>query len=283
MVYLMADNRELDDDNNGGRQWLWRRTVANLRRERGRGGDMRPHVTKLDTCSLKCIFLGYSRTQKGYRCYSLELSKYLVSCDITFFEYNPYFDGPPSSVSKTESVDDFFIYKWAAMEEEMSALETHGTWDLVCLPSSKQAIRYKFSPVTKLTSIRIFLSLATTHHWPLYQLDVNNAFLHNELQEEVYMVQPPGFIAHGEFGKSSCDHAVFFRHTDNACILLVVYVDGIVITRSDQADIHDLKYVLDLLEDVGLLEVQPCETTMDSSVKLTAEERKAFADPKKHR
>lgn len=49
-----------------------------------------------------------------------------------------------------------------------------------------------------------------------------------------------------EFGllQSSCDHAVFFRHTDNACLLLVVYVDGIVITRSDQADIHDLKVFL---------------------------------------
>ena len=40
--------------------------------------DVRPHVTKLDPKSLKCIFLGYSRVQKGYRCYCPDLNRYLV-------------------------------------------------------------------------------------------------------------------------------------------------------------------------------------------------------------
>ena len=52
-----------------------------------------------------------------------------------------------------------------------------------------------------LTSIHIIISLAATYCWPLYQLDVKNAFLHGDLQEEVYMEQPPGFIAKGEYGK----------------------------------------------------------------------------------
>lgn len=45
--------------------------------------DVRPRV-KLDPKSLKCVFLEYSRLQKGYRCYSLNLNKYLGSIDIAF-------------------------------------------------------------------------------------------------------------------------------------------------------------------------------------------------------
>ena len=44
-----------------------------------------------------------------------------------------------------------------------------------------------FSPVAKLTSIRLFISLAATHGWDLHQLDIKNAFLHGDLTEEVYI------------------------------------------------------------------------------------------------
>jgi len=39
--------------------------------------------------------------------------------------------------------------------------------------------------------------MATTHSWSLHQLDIKNAFLHGDLQEEVYMEQSPGFVARG--------------------------------------------------------------------------------------
>ena len=50
-----------------------------------------------------------------------------------------------------------------------------------------------FSPIVKLITIRTILSLSLTHHWPIRQLDVKNAFLYGVLSEEVYMEQPPGF------------------------------------------------------------------------------------------
>ena len=120
------------------------------------------------------------------------------------------------------------------MIKEMDAFIDNGTWDLVRLPAGKKAIgchweftvkvnlngsiaRLKarlvakgyaqtygvdysntFSPVAKMIFVRLFISLATTYNWNLHQLDIKNVFLHGNLHEEVYMEQPPGFVAQGE-------------------------------------------------------------------------------------
>src|SRR5690606_15418987 len=49
-----------------------------------------------------------------------------------------------------------------------------------------------FAPVAKLHTIRIVLSLAVNLKWELWQMDVKNAFLQGELEDEVYMYPPPG-------------------------------------------------------------------------------------------
>ncbi|KAI5335957.1 hypothetical protein L3X38_026091 [Prunus dulcis] len=50
-----------------------------------------------------------------------------------------------------------------------------------------------FSPVVRHTTVRLILSLAAMNHWSLRQLDVKNAFLHGDLEEEVFMRQPEGY------------------------------------------------------------------------------------------
>ncbi|RVW94843.1 Retrovirus-related Pol polyprotein from transposon TNT 1-94 [Vitis vinifera] len=298
-----------------------------------------PGQDKLSAKAMKCLFLGYSRLQKGYRCYSLETHRYFISADVTFFEDSPFFSttsesllvsevlpipivSPPdampprplqvyhrrprvvaplpfpeapadslpipsassarlclllmtylllfgkvlallvilillhflsyhrlsspysafvsaiSSVSLPKSTHEALSHPgWRqAMVDEMAALHSNGTWDLVVLPSGKSTVgcrwvyavkvgpdgqvdRLKaclvakgytqvygsdygdtFSPVAKIASVRLLLSMAAMCSWPLYQLDIKNAFLHGDLAEEVYMEQPPGFVAQGESG-----------------------------------------------------------------------------------
>lgn len=55
-----------------------------------------------------------------------------------------------------------------------------------------------FSPVARLNSVRILISMAVRFDWELHQLDVKNASLNGDLQEELYMHQPPGFVVEGE-------------------------------------------------------------------------------------
>ena len=48
-----------------------------------------------------------------------------------------------------------------------------------------------FSPVAKLNTVRVLLSLVANLDWSLFQFDVKNVFLHNDLDKEIYMDIPP--------------------------------------------------------------------------------------------
>jgi hypothetical protein len=402
--------------------------------------------SKLDPRAQKCIFLGYSTTQKGYKCYHPPSTKILVSMDVTFLEDQAYFSGGDlelslqgenlqseekswnvlptlelnsvpssgpaldpreqasldqsndqlvvpvtgnpeivSSLEPTTPVDSHVddsnmpialrkstrtcpsIYRYpisnyvsshrlspsckafanqlssvsipknlqealnnprwkAAMVEEMEALQKNSTWKLVELPKDKKTVgckwvfnvkhkadgsieRFKarlvakgytqtygidyqetFAPVAKINTIRVLLSLAANLEWPLQQFDVKNAFLHGDLEEEVYMDFPPGFSTSSESGKvcrlrkslyglkqsprawfgrfthsmrkygyhqSQSDHTLFLKHSNEGKVTaLIVYVDDIVVTGNDIMEMGKLKTYLAKefeIKDLGTL------------------------------
>ena len=119
------------------------------------------------------------------------------------------------------------------MKKETEALETNDTWTLEQLPPGKlldlngytrlninqiekwnatkpnqwqkgytqtEGIDFHdtFAPVAKLVTVRTLLARATKKNWILNQLDVNNSFLHGDLQKEFYMKVPEGFAKEGD-------------------------------------------------------------------------------------
>lgn len=58
-----------------------------------------------------------------------------------------------------------------------------------------------FALVGRLETVHIFLALVGKNRWIVHHLDVKSAFLYGDLEEEVYVTQPEGFVNHYEIGK----------------------------------------------------------------------------------
>ena len=145
--------------------------------------------------------------------------------------------GDPASFKEAMRRDDHVQWKQAA-QEEFDSIQSAGTWTLTPLPSAsssgRTAIgckwvfkvkrkadgsidRYKarvvakgyaqkegvdytetFAPVAKFSAIRALLSLSAFYDLELHQMDVKCAFLNGDLDHEIYMTQPEGFVTSGK-------------------------------------------------------------------------------------
>jgi hypothetical protein len=83
-----------------------------------------------------------------------------------------------------------------------SAIERYKTRLVIKDYSQKEGDDFfdTYSPVARLTTNRVLLSLAVSHGLLVHQMDVKTTLLNGELDEEIYMEQPAGFVANGQEG-----------------------------------------------------------------------------------
>ncbi|GKV37323.1 hypothetical protein SLEP1_g45363 [Rubroshorea leprosula] len=161
--------------------------------------------------------------------------------------------------------------------------------------------------------------LASIRNWELCQLDVHNAFLHGDLDEEVYMQLPLGYGNKGEQRQSLCDYSLFTYRQGNNFLAVLVYVDDLMIAGNNstlcqhlkdflnsQFHIKDLgrlkyfldievarhpsriflcqrKYTLDILFESEMLGAKPVSFPMEQKLKLTLDGGSPLPNPMQYR
>ena len=257
--------------------------------------------------------------------------------------------GEPESFQEAQTHKDRGSWM-KAMQEEMESIQKNNTYELVKLPKGRKALRNKwvyklkkdgrgdlvkykarlvvkgfgqkkgidfdeiFSPVVKLSSIRIILGLATNQDLEIEQLDVKTAFLHGDLEEEIYMQQPEGFedkrkedlvcklkkslyglkqaprqwykkfdsfmMGHG-YRRTAADYCVYFkRYPGEKFIILLLYVDDMLIVGQDRAQISKLKE--ELAESFEMKDLGPAKQILGMEITRDRKNRRLWLSQERY-
>ncbi|XP_019095621.1 PREDICTED: uncharacterized protein LOC109130491 [Camelina sativa] len=170
-----------------------------------------------------------------------------------------------------------------------------------------------------MTTVRSLLGVAAAKEWEVHQMDVHNAFLHGDLEEEVYMRLPLGFQTSDPNKQSYQDYSLFSLLRGSTVIHILVYVDDFVIVGNNLEAINHFKvqlskcfhmkdlgklkyflgievsrgkdgfclsqrkYTLDIIHEAGLLGAAPAPTPMEVNYQLGSVKSPLYKDPEQYR
>ncbi|KAI5344155.1 hypothetical protein L3X38_012032 [Prunus dulcis] len=225
----------------------------------------------------------------------------LVSTDDSF---------DPTSFSRANKLQEWPL----AMPDEFNALLRAGTWTLVPrtpamnVLSNKWVFRVKrnsngtiqhykarlvvnsfhqqpgldygepFSPVVNHSTIHLILAFSVQFSWLVRQLDVQNAFLHGYLDEEVYMHQPVGFV-----NPTYPDHVCRLRRSLYGSWPCQLFLSMELVRTSSGISLTHNKYVIDLLKHVNMHEAKPAPTPAISGHRLSISDGDPLPNPTEYR
>ncbi|MCO5587532.1 hypothetical protein L7F22_041482 [Adiantum nelumboides] len=92
-----------------------------------------------------------------------------------------------------------------------------------------------------MATVRAIIVVVAAKGWILHPMDVKNAFLHGDLQEEVYMEQPPGYQDTSHSDYVYANHSLYVQKPDARIVIITIYVDDLIIGMKD---LGELRYIL---------------------------------------
>nr|GEU48196.1 hypothetical protein [Tanacetum cinerariifolium] len=148
----------------------------------------------------------------------------------------------------------------------------------------EEAIDFKesFASVARMEAIRIFLAYAAQKSFTVFQIDVETAFLHGTLKEDVYAYQPEGTI----------DPTLFIRQFDDDILVVQVYVDDIIFGSTHPSQpippprgifINQSNDMLEILKKYGMVSCDLVGTPMEIKDKLDLDQNRTSVDATKYR
>ncbi|GJY51853.1 zinc finger, CCHC-type containing protein, partial [Tanacetum coccineum] len=170
-----------------------------------------------------------------------------------------------------------------AINDEMDSIMGNNTWVLADLPPDCKPLGIDYfdtyAPVARISTIRLLTVMASIHNLIFNQMDVKTTFLNGELEEEVYMNQPQGFVMPGNENKvCKLIKSLYglkqapkkFDETGKR-VIICLYVDDMLIFGTNQVQVDLTKEFLSSrfsMKDIGEADVILVSTPMDTSEKL---------------